>query len=122
MKNPALLTAGLKLRFSNYEDVGSGVQPVDCSLDHFKPKVDVEKIVIQLDNPSGCPAIFLDGVKGPPELSLINAIDASFSYQQGRLVKTWDNRSLEEPQKEVYSPEVDFTGTVTVYPPGVAVN
>ena len=117
MKSAAILTAGMKLRFSL-----TGGQVVECGLDQFKPKVEADKIAIQLGNVTGCPPIFSDGAKSPTELSLVNAIDVSFSYQQGRSVKTWDNRSLEEPVKSVYSPEVEFVGTVTVYPAGVAVN
>jgi hypothetical protein len=114
MKSAALLTAGLKLRFS-YEDVNGKPQQSECSLDQLKASLDSEKITIQLANVDGCPPIFVAGAQSLPTLSLVNTMAKPISYPLGMLTKTWDGRVQQQPTDTVYLPSIDFAGTLTVF-------
>ena len=114
MNTAALLTEGLKLRFSFLDPSGSS-QRVDCGLGQFKPEADAEKFTLHLRNVDGCPSIFVDGAKSQPTLSVVNGMNMPVPYSQGTLVKTWDGRVLDRPQDATYLPMIDFLGTVSVF-------
>jgi len=117
MKSAALVTAGLKLRFS-YPDANGTPHQSDCALDQFKPAIGTDKITVHLANVSGCPQIFAAGAQTPPRLSLVNAMDTPISYPDGVLTKAWDGRVQQQPSNTVYLPVIDFAGTVTVFTSG----
>jgi hypothetical protein len=117
MKSAALLTAGLRLRFS-YQDASGTSQQSDCALDLFKPAVDSDKITVQLANVSGCPPIFVPGAAAAPTLALVNAMDLPISYPQGLMVKTWEGKVQQQPSNATYLPFIDFAGTLTVFTAG----
>ena len=117
MKSAALLTGGLKLRFS-YQDANGNLQQAECALDAFKPLVGADKITVQLANVTTCPSVFTAGAQTSPTLSLVNAMDTPITYPQGMQLKTWDGRVQEKPTDAVYLPTIDFAGTLTVFAVG----
>jgi hypothetical protein len=116
MSSAKLILDGVKLRFSFLDPNGSRKQ-VDCPLQQFKPDANAEAFSFTLRNADGCASIFVEGAKSSPTLSMVNEMNDPVAYSQGSLVKTWDGRTLAQPQAATYLPAIDFLGTLTVTAP-----
>lgn len=107
---------GLDLMFVWRSSAGEGSTEehrVVCPLNLFEREGDGKSLRVRLENRPGC-EVFSKNPAERPMLYLINRIELPVRYKAGRLVTRWDGTVTERPEEQVYSPRVDFAGTVGI--------